>query len=111
MRSALPVEPVGFSRPHTVYGDRGETRTDWERLGTFDCVVEPVEQPPVDDGLHPGGAKRTVRVHVPTALSGSLRGCRATVRGEEYDIEGDPLPYTASPLAFDRCAKAVRADG
>lgn len=107
----IPTEPVEFSRPHVSYGERGERSVDWEQLGTFRCAVEPVDAGEMDEGLHPNGARRAVRIHIPSALGGSLRGCRATVRGEAYDIEGDPMPLTASPIAFDRSAKAVRADG
>lgn len=109
--SLIPTEPVDFSRPHVSYGERGERSVVWEQLGTFGCGVEPVDAGDMDEGLHPNGARRTVRIHVPSSLKGSLRACRAVVRGEAYDIEGDPMPLAASPLAFDRSAKAVRADG
>ena len=60
-------------------------------------MVEPLAPPQPDEGAHPYGAKRGVRIHVPSALAGSLRGCRATVRGEAYDVQGDPVALTASP--------------
>lgn len=111
MRSLVPTERVLFERPRTSYGVRGEKSTAWERVGEFGCAVEPLAPPQPDDGSHPDGAKRAVRIHVPSALAGSLRGCRATVRGETYDVKGDPMALTASPLPFDRAVEAVRCDG
>ena len=81
MRSLIPTERVLFERPRTVYGDRGEKSTAWERVGEAACAVEPLAPGQPDERTHPYGARRALRVHVPSTLTGSLRGCRATVRG------------------------------
>ena len=111
MRSLVPTERVLFERPRTSYGERGEKSAAWERVGEFGCAVEPLAPSQPDEGTHPYGARRAVRVHVPSALVGSLRGCRATVRGETYEVQVDPIALTASPLTFDRAVEAVRCDG
>lgn len=111
VRSLIPTERVLFERPRTVYGDRGEKSTVWERVGEAACAVEPLAPGQPDERTHPYGAVRAVRIHVPSTLGGSLRGCCATVRGERYEVRGDPIALTASPLPFDRAVEAVRRDG
>lgn len=111
VRSLIPTEPVLFERPRVTYGDRGEKSETWDRVGECPCAVEPLAPSQPDEGAHPYGAARAVRIHVPSTLTGSLRGCRATVRGERYEVRGDPIALTASPLPFDRSVEAVRRDG
>lgn len=106
----IPTEEVRFMAKRVAYDDRGAASTEWEDLGSARCAVEPLSAS-ADGLLHPDGARTSVKIHVPSSFGVRLRGCRAVVRGEFYDIEGDPLPLTRSPLPFDRAAEAVRSDG
>ena len=89
--SLIPTEPVAVIRPTVERDDLGEPVFGEPVREDVRCVVCP-------------GA---------TSYAGELRGCSVEVRGERYDVVGDPqrTTDTATPGPFDMAAEVTRADG
>ena len=76
------------------------------------CVVCPGATSDMD-ATRPEGVAVAYTLHFPKTYSGSLRGCSVEVRGETYDVVGDPQRTTeaATPGPFNMAAEVTRADG
>ena len=67
-------------------------------------LVCPGSTSDVIGSMRPDGAEVTYTLHFPKTFSGSLRGCRISVRGEWFSVIGDPQPYTTenTPGLYNR---------
>lgn len=76
-------------------------------------VIHPAEPSDYTDTNRPDGALIQWVLHFPKSYTASLRECRVVVRGETYDIEGDPMPYMNenTPTPWNRRAYAMRLEG
>ena len=97
MFSLIPTEPVTVVRPSIERDDLGE----------------PVGATSDMDATRPEGVTVAFTLHFPKTYAGSLRGCSVEVRGETYDVVGDPQRTTeaATPGPFNMAAEVTRADG
>lgn len=77
------------------------------------CLVYEAGTDDVTDTNRPDGTKAVYGVHFPKGFDQSLRGCRLRIRGEVFDVEGDPRPHVEAltPGLFGRRATAVEVMG
>lgn len=61
----------------------------------------------------PEGVRVAYTLAFPKPYAASLRGCRAEVRGEEFDVVGDPRPCSGGncPTRWWMRAEVARTDG
>lgn len=110
--SLIPTEAVTVIRPtveRDYLGEPVETGTSREAVR---CVVCPGATSDMD-ATRPEGLTVAYTLHFPKTYSGSLRGCSVEVRGETYDVVGDPQRTTeaATPGPFNLTVEVTRADG
>lgn len=76
-------------------------------------VIHPSDPSDYTDSNRPEGATIQWVLHFPKTFTDSLRECKVEVRGEVYDIEGDPMPYmdVNTPTPWNRRAYALRIEG
>lgn len=105
-------EPVTIERVRVTYDDDAERREEVAREEVA-ALVEPLSASALDAEGRPGGARTSIRAHIPKSYTESLAGCRIVWRGHRYEVVGDPQPYGAAhvPGRYDRAAEAVRVDG
>lgn len=65
------------------------------------------------DSTRPEGVEVTYTLHFPKTWTDSLEGCSVRVRGEVFDVVGDPKAYTAenTPGEWNRPVEVTRAHG
>lgn len=112
MLSLIPTEPVTVIRPTAGRDDLGEPVGGGEVREVVRCVVCPGATSDMD-ATRPEGVTVSYTLHFPKTYTGDLRGCSVEVRGERYDVVGDPQRTTeaATPGPFDMAAEVTRADG
>lgn len=76
-------------------------------------VIHPSDPEDYTAGNRPDGAIVQWVLHFPKTYTASLRECKVVVRGETYDVEGDPMPYmdVNTPTPWNRRAYALRVEG
>ena len=62
------------------------------------CLVAPGETSDRAEGGHASPVDVAYTIYLPRGFGGSLRGARATVRGDTYDVVGDPKGYPEANL-------------
>ncbi len=109
--SLIPTEPVAVIRPTVERDDLGEPVFGEPVREDVRCVVCPGATSDMD-ATRPEGVTVSYTLHFPKTYAGELRGCSVEVRGERYDVVGDPqrTTDTATPGPFDM-AEVTRADG
>lgn len=112
MFSLIPTEPVTVVRPSIERDDLGEPVETGTSREEVRCVVCPGATSDMD-ATRPEGVTVAFTLHFPKTYAGSLRGCSVEVRGETYDVVGDPQRTTeaATPGPFNMAAEVTRADG
>lgn len=65
-----------------------------EETPVEDVLVAPGPRTDVDGPIRPDGVEVTFNLHFPKTFTGSLRGAEIVVRGDSFDVIGDPRPYT-----------------
>ena len=90
------------------YAPRWETETTIEN-----ALIAPGNTADLEPGLRADGDSTTITVHILKTYTGSLRGKRFQIRGELYDIIGDPIPYQSEnvPGPWNRPVQARRVEG
>jgi hypothetical protein len=65
------------------------------------------------DSIRPDGIEVACTLYFPRSFSGSLRGGIVKVRGHEYRVLGDPLPYDGgmTPTQWNLVVECERGDG
>lgn len=106
-------ESVAVMRPHASYDELGEPA--WgepEREEVENVVVKPGAS---DDmgASRPNGVEVSYTLSFPKTYGKSLRGCSIEVRGEAFDVVGDPKPLTEAntPGAWNLTVEVTRTDG
>lgn len=112
MLSLIPTEPVTVIRPTAIRDDLGEPTFGEPSREGVDCVVCPGATADMD-ATRPEGVTVSYTLHFPKTYTGELRGCSVEVRGETYDVVGDPRRTTeaATPGPWNMAAEVTRADG
>lgn len=112
MLSLVPTEAVTVVRPTVTRDDLGEIAEGEPVREDVHCVVCPGATSDMD-ATRPEGVTVSYTLHFPKTYTGDLRGCSVEVRGERYDVVGDPQRTTgaATPGPFDMAAEVTRADG
>ena len=61
----------------------------------------------------PNGIQVAYTLHFPKTYRGDLRGCSVEVRGEVFDVVGDPMrtAEAATPGPWNMAVEVARADG
>lgn len=61
----------------------------------------------------PNGVRIAYTLHFPKTYRGDLRGCSVEVRGEVFDVVGDPMrtAEAATPGPWNMAVEVARADG
>lgn len=110
--SLIPTEPVVVVRPTVERDDLGEPVEAGASREEVCCVVCPGATSDMD-ATRPEGVAVAYTLHFPKTYAGSLRGCSVEVRGEAYDVVGDPQRTTeaATPGPFDMAVEVTRSDG
>lgn len=68
-------------------------KTDEQEV--LDVLVVPGDTGSVLESNRLNGVEVLYKLHFPKTFNGSLMGKRVKVRGEWFDVIGDPKPYTA----------------
>ncbi|BBH49873.1 hypothetical protein Pcatena_04600 [Parolsenella catena] len=112
MLSLIPTEVVTVVRPTVERDDLGEPTLGEPTREAVRCVVCPGTTSDMD-APRPEGVTVAYTLHFPKTYSGSLRGCSVEVRGETYDVVGDPRRTTdaATPGPWNLAVEVTRADG
>lgn len=112
MLSLIPTEQVAVIRSTIERDDLGEPVFGEQTREEVRCVVCPGAASDMD-ATRPEGVAVAYTLHFPKTYSGSLRGCSVEVRGETYDVVGDPQRTTeaATPGPFNLTVEVTRADG
>ena len=110
--SLIPTEPVTVIRPTVERDDLGEPVFGEPTREEVRCVVCPGATSDMD-ATRPEGVTVAYTLHFPKTYAGSLRGCSVEVRGETYDVVGDPQRTTdaATPGPWNLAVEVTRADG
>lgn len=110
--SLIPTEAVAVIRPTVGRDDLGEPTLGEPTREAVRCVVCPGATSDMD-ATRPEGVTVAYTLHFPKTYAESLRGCSVEVRGETYDVVGDPQRTTdaATPGPFDMAVEVTRADG
>lgn len=99
-------ETVQISRPTIAYTDAyGEANMEWRLAETVENVlVAPGNTADLEPGMHPDGDTTLLALHFPKVFTEDLRGTRVFVRGQTWEVVGDPQPYTDQnvPGAWNR---------
>lgn len=112
MLSLIPTEPVIVLRPTVERDDLGEPVFGEPTRENVSCVVCPGATSNMD-ATRPEDVTVAFTLHFPKTYTGSLRGCSVEVRGEAYDVVGDPQRTTdaATPDPWNLAVEVTRADG
>ncbi len=110
--SLIPTEPVVVVRPTVGRDDLGEPVDAGASREEVRCVVCPGATSDMD-ATRPEGVTVAYTLHFPKTHVGSLRGCSVEVRGETYDVVGDPQRTTdaATPGPWNLAVEVTRSDG
>lgn len=85
-------ERVDVLYPLRTVGEDREPSVEWASRPVDDVLVAPGPTSGEPGGNRPGPTTATLTLAFPKKFKGSLRGCRVVVRGEEFDVVGDPRP-------------------
>lgn len=113
MREMLPGEEVVVLRPSVTRDDLGEpTFGEPVREAVSPVLVQPGATADMA-AERPNGDSVAYTLHFPKTYRASLRGCSVEVRGEVFDVVGDPMPWPEelTPGPLNRTVEVRRADG
>lgn len=90
-----------------------ETKTWGLPLTVSNVLVAPSSTTDLNGSSRPDGDSTTLNLYFPKSFTGVLRGARVIVRGETYEVQGDPFSYdpTITPGAHNLVATVERVEG
>lgn len=94
--------------------DLGNDTKSWGLpLKVSNVLVAPSSTTDLNGSIRPDGDSTTLNLYFPKSFTGALRGARVIVRGETYDVQGDPFSYdpTITPGAHNLVASVERVEG
>ena len=106
-------EPVTVIREQVTYDDLGEpTYGEPEREQISNVLVQPGSTADLD-ATRPNGVEVSFTLHFPKTYTKPLKGCRIEVRGNAYEVIGDPQSYTEAntPGGWNLPVEVKRVDG
>lgn len=113
MLSLLRGETVTVIRPNVTNDDLGEPIYGKPlRVDVSGVLVAPGSTAALD-ATRPNGVTVYFSLGFPKTFKESLRGCSVVVRGREYQVIGDPQPYTPEniPGPYNYTVEVTRTDG
>lgn len=101
---SLPAVDVTVLRPSASgTDDMGEPVAGGpSREEVAGVLFEPAGTSGLSGSLRLAGVEVDAQFAFPSGYTGSLRGCSIEHAGRVWAVVGDPQPYTASPLPWDR---------
>ena len=98
-----PVERDGVGEP--VYGEPEKTTVEGVLVQTG--ITSDME------AARPDGVTVAYTLHFPKTYAESLRGCSVVVRGEQFDVVGDPHPHSPEnvPGPWNYTVEVEASDG
>ncbi len=105
-------EAVTVLRRIPVLDDLGEVVTMEQRIAEVGVLVQPGATADLD-ATRPQGVTAAYTLHFPKTWTESLRGCTCIVRGEPFEVIGDPQAHTSAntPGNWNRTVEVTRTDG
>lgn len=90
-----------------------ETKTWGLPLTVSNVLVAPASTTDLNGSIRPDGDSTTLNLYFPKTFTGALRGARVIVRGETYEVQGNPFSYdpTITPGAHNLVASVERVEG
>lgn len=87
--------------------------TSWSTQAVSDVLVAPGPRNDIVETNRPHGVEVRFTLHFPKSYNSNLRGCKVTVRGRDYQVIGDPQPYTLenTPTRWWLPVEVVDVDG
>lgn len=113
MISLIQGERVVVVRPHVTRDDLGEpVYGEPVRTVVNDVLVSPGATSDMD-AARPNGVIVSFTLGFPKRYQERLGGCSVEVRGEAYEVVGDPQPLTPAntPGPYNYTVEVTRADG
>lgn len=111
--SLIQGESVVVVRPSTGRDELGEPIVgEPTREPVGNVVVCPGATADLD-ASRPAGVTVALTLCFPKTYTGSLKGCKVEVRGDAYEVVGDPEPYTETntPGDWNLTVEVTRTDG
>ncbi|MCD4549679.1 hypothetical protein [Schaalia sp. lx-260] len=94
--------------------DFNEMTVEWMIEGDVENVlVAPASTRDLDGSIRPDGDALEIQLHFPKTYTASLRAKRVRVRGEVYDVVGNPIAYQIAntPTPWNRQVTARLVQG
>ncbi len=94
--------------------DLGNDTKSWGLpLTVSNVLVAPASTTDLNGSIRPDGDSTTLNLYFPKSFTGALRGARVIVRGETYDVQGDPFSYdpTITPGTRNLVVSVERVEG
>lgn len=112
MLDIFQTEQITVIRESITYDDLGEPNYGEPDREQVDVLVQPGSTTDLD-ASRPNGVEVVFTLHFPKLYTKSLQACRIEVRGDTYEVVGDPQPYTATntPGAWNLPVEVKRVDG
>ncbi len=108
----IGTETVTFVFEAEELDDLGEYVCGSAEAVEAEAIVAPGSTSDLD-ASRPNGYRVAYTLHLPKTWERDLRGATVRVRGDEYRVVGEPMPYTAANVPGGWClpVEVGRADG
>ena len=74
--------------------DLGNESNSWGLpLTVSNVLVAPTSTTDLSGSIRPDGDSTTLTLYFPKSFTGALRGARVIVRGQTYEVQGEPFAY------------------
>lgn len=112
MLDVFQTEQVTVVRDNVSYDDLGEPIYGDPEREQVDVLVQPETTTDLD-ATRPNGVEVVFTLHFPKSYTKSLQACHIEVRGDIYEVVGDPQPYTPenTPGNWNLPVEVKRVDG
>lgn len=112
MIDLFATEQVTVIRENISYDDLGEPTYGEPEREVVDALVQPGSTADLD-ATRPNGVEVVFTLHFPKTYTKSLQQCHVKVRGNTYEVIGDPQSYTKAntPGAWNKPVEVKRVDG
>lgn len=112
MLDVFQTEQVTVVRDNVSYDDLGEPIYGDPEREQVNALVQPGSTADLD-ATRPNGVEVVFTLHFPKSYTKSLQACHIEVRGDTYEVVGDPQPYTPenTPGNWNLPVEVKRVDG
>ena len=94
--------------------DLGNETNSWGLpLTVSNVLVAPTSTTDLDGSIRPDGDSTTLTLYFPKSFTGALRGAHVIVRGQTYEVQGEPFTYdpTITPGTRNLIVTVNRVEG